>query len=67
MLIYPISKIQFSNNVSNADKKKISQILQISVSNRIGTYFGCTNIDQKIRTKEDFDDIMRRLGQKQTG
>lgn len=40
-------RIQFSNCVSNTNKKIISQILQISVSNRIGTYLGCMNIDQK--------------------
>lgn len=59
--------IQFSNGVSNADKKTISQILQIAVSNKMDKYMGCTGIDKLRKSTEDFNSIRRKLAQKLTG
>lgn len=42
---YYKSKIEFSKGVSNADKNEISQILQISSIDAIGTYLGCIGIE----------------------
>lgn len=64
---YQKSCIQFSNGVSNTDKKAISQILHISVSNKIDKYLGCTGIDKQRRTPEDFNSIKIRLVQKLAG
>lgn len=61
------SCIQLSNDISNADRKMIFQILQIPISNKTETYLGCTNIDKNIRTTKDFDSIRRKLSQKLTG
>lgn len=47
---YQKSRIQFSNGASNAEKKK----LQIPISNKISTYLGCINIDQRKKRNEDF-------------
>lgn len=58
------SKIQVSKRVSNAGKREIARILQINSSNTFGTYLGYSNIDKKRRTREDFDNIERRLRQK---
>lgn len=59
--------IQFSNGVSNADKKTISQILQIAVSNKMDKYMGCTGIDKLRKSTEDFNSIRRKLAQKLAG
>lgn len=61
---YKKSCIQFSNGVSNANKRSISQILQIPMSNKIGKYLGCNDIQKNRSTKEDFENIKRKLGHK---
>lgn len=47
----------FSNGVSSADKKTISQILQIPVNNKMDKYFDCTGIERHKRTNANFDFI----------
>lgn len=42
---YDKSRIQFSKSMLNTDKKEISHNLQILITNTIGTYLGCVNID----------------------
>lgn len=64
---YHKSKVQFSKGVLNADRKEILQILQIAPTSNIRTYLRCINIDSTKRTKQDFDDIKHRIGQKLTG
>lgn len=46
--------------VSNADRKLIPQTLQVLISNKIGTYLECTNVDNNKLS----NNIIRKLGQK---
>lgn len=64
---YQKSCIQFFNGVSNADRKVISQIFQILVSDRTSKYLGLMSIEKNKRITEDFDHIRRKLGQKLAG
>lgn len=50
------SKIQFPKGICTIVKNEISDILQIALSDSIGTYLGCSNIGKE-RNKEDFDEF----------
>lgn len=39
------SKVQFSEGTNKVVQKKISDILQIALTNSIGTYLGCSTFD----------------------
>lgn len=63
---YHKSNIQFSKGINKALKTEITDILQITSTNSIGTYLGCLNIDKR-RTKADLEEIRCRIGQKRVG
>lgn len=66
-LVNDKSKIQLSKDVLNADKKEISQIIQVPSIDAIGTYLGCMNVDQERKTKQFFDEVKHIYGQKLVG
>lgn len=57
------SKIQFSKGINNFCKQEIERILQMTSSNSLATYLGCSNIERTRQTKGDFDSVKHRLVQ----
>lgn len=57
---YHKSKIYFSGNITKPTKKEITDILQITIRNTIGTYRGCPYIDKR-RTNADFKAVKCKI------
>lgn len=51
-LIIINQKFQFSKGVSNANKKEIAQIIEVTPSSNVGKYLGCINIDRSKSTRQ---------------
>lgn len=57
------ARIQIAKGKTEALKEEITNILQIISTGAVGTYLGCSNIDQK-RTNKDFEGVRCRIEEK---